>query len=332
MLIAKRSVCGKPGAALRALALAVVAIVGLAASVPAAAGVPPLVDVPWLQTHLRDPGLVVLDTRYGADGAGAAAFAAAHIPGSIHSDYDRAGWRVARNGVPFMVPTAAELERLIGDLGIDETSHVVVVPAGRSVFDFGGAARVYWTLKYVGVKKVSILNGGVAAWVAAGLPVERGVKTPSPTIFSATIDASLVIDAAGVEAIANAGGATLIDARPPSFFLGKEKASVAAAYGRLPGAINVDSSVFFDPATFKLKPPAELAKAAAAIPQGPVVSYCNTGHWAATDWFVLHELLGRKDVRMFPGSMVEWASKPERPIESSRTKWDDLKRKLGFGS
>ena len=68
------------------------------------------------------------------------------------------------------------------------------------------------------------------------------------------------------------------------------------------------------------------------VPAGAVVSYCNTGHWAATDWFVLHELLGRKDARLYAGSMVEWTSNASRPIESARTKWDDLKKKLGLGS
>ena len=101
---------------------------------------------------------------------------AAHIPGSVHSDYDKAGWRVTRNNVPFMVPTAPELEKLIGDLGIDENSHVVVVPAGVNVLDFGSAARAYWTLKYVGVKNVSILDGGIAAWRQAGLPIESGLN------------------------------------------------------------------------------------------------------------------------------------------------------------
>ncbi len=318
---------------LRRLALGLFAALSIGMALPAtAADVPPLVTVTWLNSHLRDPGLVVLDTRYGAGDAGAAAFAAAHIPGSVHSDYDKGGWRVARDGVPFMVPTLAELERLIGDLGIDETSHVVVVPAGETVLDFGAAARVYWTLKYAGVKKLSILDGGFAAWTAAGLPVERGVKRPSPAIFTATIDPSLAIDAAGVEQITKAGGATLVDARPASFFLGKQKAPAAAAYGRLPGAVNVDSGAFFDAQTKKLKPQAELVKAAAAIPEGPAVSYCNTGHWAATDWFVLQELLGRKDVRLFPGSMVEWSSNASRPVESSRTKWDDLKKTLGLGT
>lgn len=63
-----------------------------------------------------------------------------------------------------------------------------------------------------------------------------------------------------------------------------------------------------------------------------MIAYCNTGHWAATDWFVLHELLGRKDVSLYDGSMVEWSANASRPIASSRTKWDDVKKALGFGS
>ena len=75
-----------------------------------------------------------------------------------------------------------------------------------------------------------------------------------------------------------------------------------------------------------------VAKAAAHVPAGPAVAYCNTGHWAATDWFVMHELLGRTNARLYAGSMVEWTSDPHRPVESARTKWDDLKKKLGLGS
>ncbi|HEY3224384.1 MAG TPA: hypothetical protein VGJ76_11510 [Pseudolabrys sp.] len=96
--------------------------------------------------------------------------------------------------------------------------------------------------------------------------------------------------------------------------------------------MNIDSARFYDSQTNRLKPKAELASIANGVPPGPAVSYCNTGHWAATDWFVLHELLERKDTRLYAGSMVEWTSKANRPVESSRTKWDDLKKVLGLGS
>ena len=315
----------------RAAALATLVSLG-ATFTASAAGAPPLVSVEWLKDHRQNQNLVVLDIRSAIDGGGAKAYAEAHIPGSVHSDYDKAGWRVTRNNVPFMLPTVAELEKLIGDLGIDEDSHVVVVPAGVSYTDFGSAARSYWTLKLVGVKNVSILDGGVAAWKAAGLPVESGVKKPSPTIFTATLDNSLLAQSADVVKANGSNRVTLLDARPASFFTGKEKAPAAQAYGHIPGALNLDSAAFYDAKSNRLKPAAELAALAAQVPAGPVVSYCNTGHWAATDWFVLHELLGRKDVSLYDGSIVEWTADATRPVESARTKWDDLKKALGLGS
>ena len=302
------------------------------AGVHAASLAEPLVTPAWLNSHRADSNLVVLDIRSAIDGSKPGAFEQGHIPGSVHSDYDKGGWRVTRNNVPFMVPTTAELEKLIGELGIDENSHVVVVPAGVSVLDFGAAARTYWTLKYVGVAKVSILDGGLAAWKAAGHALETGAQAPSPAIFTATINKRILAEVSEVEKLQASGKATLVDARPVSFFLGKVKAPASQAYGHIPGALNIDSAAYYDPATNRLKPKAELAAISAHVPTDAVVSYCNTGHWAATDWFVLHELLGREHARLYAGSMVEWTSNAGRPIESSRTKWDDLKKKLGLGS
>ena len=309
--------------------LAAAAAISFALAFPGHAGtVTPLVSSGWLKQHAGDADLLVLDVRLGAE-----TFAQGHIPGAVHSDYDKAGWRVTRNGVPFMLPTIAELEKLIGETGIDEDTHVVVVPAGAAFTDFGAAARVYWTLKVAGVAKVSILDGGYAGWAAGHNPIDTGAVKPSPKIFTATIDKSLFADAREVEAIEQKGGATLVDARPASFFSGKQKAPAAQAYGHIPGAVNLDSATFYDATTNRLKPQAELAAlAATAVPVGPTVTYCNTGHWASTDWFVLSEILGRKDVKLYYGSMVDWTADASRPLVSARTKWDDLKKKLGFGS
>jgi thiosulfate/3-mercaptopyruvate sulfurtransferase len=313
--------------------LALIAAAAFSGALVGSAGASdPLVSVGWLKAHGADNNVIVLDIRSAIDGGGAKAYVEAHIPGSVHSDYDKGGWRVTRNNVPFMVPTTPELEKLIGELGIDETTHVVVVPAGVSPLDFGSAARTYWTLKYAGVSDVSILDGGVAAWKAAGYPTESGMRRPAPAIFTAKIDRSILIEAPEVEALEQKGGAHFVDARPASFFLGKEKAPASKAYGRLPGAQNIDSAKFYDSSVNRLKPKDELAAIAKAVPDGEVVAYCNTGHWAATDWFVLHELLGRKEAKLYAGSMVEWTSNPSRPIASDRTKWDDLKKVFGLGS
>src|ERR1043165_1939485 len=187
-------------ALLRPLALAI--LVALAFALPARAeGVAPLVSTGWLKQHLTDPDVFVLDIRSAIDGGGSEAYQKGHIPGAIHSDYDTPAWRVTRGGVPFMLPTLAELEKLIGETGIDEDTHVVVVPAGVHYTYFGSAARTYWTLKVAGVSKVSILDGGYAAWAAERNAVGAGAGKPSPKIFTATLDKSMFVDAREVEAI-----------------------------------------------------------------------------------------------------------------------------------
>jgi thiosulfate/3-mercaptopyruvate sulfurtransferase len=307
--------------------------VALACVTATAAGVvEPLVTPQWLKAHLTDPHILVLDIRSAFDGGGAAAFDKGHIPGAVHSDYDKAGWRVTRNGVPFMLPTLPQLEKLIGETGIDEDDHVVIVPAGVHATDFGAAARVYWTLKIAGHPAVSILDGGFAAWQGASYPIEAGTKPIPPKIFTAKLNPRLLAEIAEVEAAEKSGNATLLDARPASFFIGRQRAPAAKAYGHIPGAVNLDSATFYDPVTNRLRPKTELAAIAATLPAGPVISYCNTGHWAATNWFVLSELLGKTDVTLYDGSMVEWTANPRRPVVSARTRWDDVKKALGFGS
>lgn len=313
--------------------MAVAAAFALTSVTPtqAAGATMPLVSVDWLKAHRTDADLVVLDIRSAIDGGGSEAYAKAHIPGAVHSDYDKAGWRVTRNGIPFSLPSTAELEKLIGELGIDEDSRVVVVPAGVSANDFAAAARVYWTLRVAGLTQVSILDGGFAAWTSdRANSVESGTNPPSPKIYTATIDHSIIAATPDVEQAERDNGAALVDARPASFFLGRDKAAQVQAYGHIDHAINIDHASFYDPASNRLRPKNELAEIAARVPAGPAITYCNTGHWAATDWFVLSELLGRQ-ARLYDGSMVAWSADAHRPVVSSRTKWDDLKRALGLG-
>ena len=311
-----------PGAVRR---LAVAAAFAAVAASPAAAA-DPLVSAEWLNSHRAD--VVVIDVRPKDEGADS--YAAGHIPGAISGDFDKAGWRVTRDGVPLSVPTKEQLEKLIGGLGVSNDSHVVVVPAGENVIDFGAGARVFWTLKYSGVKEVSLLDGGFKAWKDAKLPVDTGVVAPAPKTFAVNFDDRLRVELKEVEQLQSKGGATFVDARPPAQFSGKVKTKTVQSYGHLPGAVNIDSTVYFDNATHRLKPKAELASLSAHV-TGPAVSYCNTGHLASTDWFVLNEVLGRKDTRLYAGSMTEWTRDASRPVESSRTKLDDIKEKLGLG-
>ena len=190
------------------------------------------------------------------------------------------------------------------------------------------------TIEIVGGRfaQVSILDGGFAAWAAQPAnPVEHGAHAPSPKIFTASIDRNLVAATSDVE-LARDHGAALVDARPATFFLGRDKAPQVALYGHIARAINLDHASFYDAAANRLRPAADLARIAAQVPAGPAIMYCNTGHWAATDWFVLSEILGRKDARLYDGSMAAWTADTSRPVVSSRTKWDDLKKALGLGT
>jgi thiosulfate/3-mercaptopyruvate sulfurtransferase len=304
---------------------AVAAAFAAVAASPAAAA-DPLVSVDWLNSHKA--GIVVIDVRHKDEGVNS--YAAGHIPGAISADFETAGWRVTRDGVPLSVPAKEQLEKLIGGLGISNDSRVVVVPAGENVQDFGAGARVLWTLKYSGVKEVSLLDGGFKAWKDAKLPVDTGIVEPKPATFAANFNDRLRVELAEVEKLQKDGGATFVDARPPAQFSGKVKTKTVEAYGHLPGALNIDSTVYFDNETHRLKPKAELASLSSQV-KGPAVSYCNTGHLASTDWFVLHEVLGKADTRLYAGSMTEWTRDASRPVESSRTKLDDLNAKLGFG-
>src|SRR5215813_11220 len=122
----------------------------------------PLVSAQWLAAQSRD-GLCVLDIRSAVDGGGAAAYEAAHVPGAVHTDYVKDGWRATKGMATGLLPDSAHLSQLFARCGIEPAGHVVIVGAGTSPGDFSAAARVYWTLKIAGHQQLSLLDGGMAA-------------------------------------------------------------------------------------------------------------------------------------------------------------------------
>lgn len=276
----------------------------------------PLQSADWLNGHLGHPDLLVLDIRSVIDGGGLQAYERAHIPGACYSDYTKDGWRATSGKATGLLPEAAALQRLFARFGLRPEHYVVVVSAGVGAGDFSAAARVYWTLKVAGHRRVSILDGGMAAWqsdvsrpLEAG-PPRRPADAPAYPLGSA---APLRSDLAAVEQAVARRNAVLLDSRALSFFEGQDKSPQALRPGRLPGAMHLDHVAAFDPQTRQLRPLAELRALFAPASGRPVVHYCNTGHQAATTWFILSELLEQPGNTLYDGSMSEWTESPERP-------------------
>ncbi len=283
-----------------------------------AASAAPLVDAAWLEANLKTPNLVVLDIRNSIDGGSREVFEAGHIPGAVYSNYGTGGWRTAKNGVPGMLPPVADLEKLIGGLGIGNASHVVIVPGGVSALDYGSATRVYWTFKVLGHDAVSILDGGYKGWTAdPARAIEKGADSPQAVAFKADFRPELLASKDDVKKALD-GSAALVDNRPAEQFAGKAKTDVVARAGTIPGAVSIPQDEFFDAPTGRfagLGRLAELWKTKKVSGETEQITFCNTGHWASLGWFASHELLGNTKTRLYDGSMSEWAGQADLPVE-----------------
>ena len=287
----------------------------------------PLVTVEWLSTKLNDENIKILDIRNKIDKGGIEIFLKGHIPGSVHSDYIKDGWRVKKDKVVGLLPSEKQYLNLIEKIGINNNDHVIIVPAGVSSTDFGSAARVYWTLKIYGHENLSILDGGYAEWKSKfpNLIETNNYIKPNKSKYITKYNSSIYISSNEVLDEINNGKSLLIDARTQLQWRGKEKHPASIKAGRLPKSILMPQDENYNIETNKLRDISELKHIYKDIGEIPVVSYCNTGHWAATNWFVLSEILGKKNIKLYDGSMVEWSRNPNLPIVTNIKKIDDFK-------
>lgn len=285
-----------------------------------AADATPLVSTDWLNDNLDNPDVLVLDIRSPLAKSGQEDYLKAHIPGAVWSEYP-GYWRTTRGEVSGVLPSVEKMEASLSDLGVHEDRTVIIVPAGVSDLDFGAATRIYWTFKYLGHDKVAILDGGHAAWVNAGYQLDAGNVEPEGDMFVAEVRDELLVSTDDVASLLGQE-AVLLDSRPQNQFDGQEKHEDATRFGHLPGAVHFDQAQLYDPQTNKLKSEDELKKLTGTLAShgsAPVIAYCNTGHWAATNWFVLSELLGRTDVTVYDESLVGWSRQTDLPLSSPAT-------------
>ena len=262
----------------------------------------PLIDPAGLNALLGTDNLQIVDIRLAE---GKDSYATGHVTGAVNAPY---GLFRGPEDNPGRVPEIAELTQVVRSLGLSPDQSLVVTYQGSSITDFGAAARVYWTFKSLGFEDLAILNGGLEAWSEAGLqlssepvaPVASSIDVSWNAAWTATTEDVLTVLAGDTEA-------RLVDARPEEFWKGNAAHPAAARPGTLPQSEYFVHSSWFNAGSAAIDGPAAADLARNAGLEGALVSFCNTGHWAATNWFAMSELAGL-DAKLYPESMVGWSN------------------------
>ncbi len=266
---------------------------------------PLLVEPEQLEAHLDDSDIRVIDLSPGE------LFSQHHVPGAAHLPY---GELVSsRPPVAGLLPEHDLLERVLTAAGIGPQTHVVALDAEGG----GAAGRLLWTLEVHGHSAVSILNGGLHAWVGEGFPTESGASVaPTPSALQLPAPQAHIADAEYIMRQLDTTGFIALDARSAEEYNGT---SVRAARGgHIPGAVHYEWTRGMDRAhNLRLRPLDELRAELAALgitPEREIVTYCHTHHRSAFSYAMLR-ILGFERVRGYPGSWSDWGNRSDTPIE-----------------
>lgn len=294
----------------------------------------PLVETAWLETHLSDDDLCIVDARWRGDGTSQELYQRGHLPGAVHLDWHRdLSWTDER-GVPDLLLPSEQFAAKMEAVGIGDQTQVVAY----AETDHSGAARLWWALRFYGHEQVAVLNGGWTKWVAEGRPVSTARAHPVPTRFSPRPQAHWLATAAEIErALSEPGTMTrLLDTRPPEQYAGQAiwtpqgslwfppgQDWLELADGRLmrgghiPGAIHMPAKRMLDSTNWTYRSSEtlhELAQAMGLEPAHQIITYCGVGISASLALFALY-LAGYRHLALYDASWEEWGTDPTRPVE-----------------
>lgn len=286
----------------------------------------PLVETDWLAKNTKD--VVILDVRANLKSfTGKPVWktdkktkkkklvkVAGHIPGAALVDYGklRANKKIGGNTVTKMVVEKGVFEKLMQDVGLNKDSTVVIVSEGNNNLDMTMATRLYWQMKYFGHDNMAILNGGLGQWITDGRKVSSSATKVKKGNWQATAERKEILATSeDVAAAVKNKSAQLMDTRPISLYLGTwRKKSYVYGDGHIPGAKNFPNELLTMPstpakfvATNQLK---SMVEQMGLDTKANTITYCNSGHLATGSWFVMSELLGNKQAKMYDGSMHQW--------------------------
>ena len=210
------------------------------------------------------------------------------------------------------LPGEDRLTELFSRIGLETDRHVVAID------DEGGgwAGRLLWTLDVLGHQHYSLLNGGVLAWAAAGLPLESGMPEAEARPWQARIDRTPIASKAQVLAGLDDPQSIVWDARSAEEYHGLR--ATARRNGHIPGAVNLDWLELIDRHNdYRLKPLPELRarlEALGIVAGRKIITHCHTHHRSGLTWFA-GKALGL-DIRAYDGSWSEWGNADDTPVES----------------
>jgi thiosulfate/3-mercaptopyruvate sulfurtransferase len=272
-----------------------------------------LVDLDALRHHLDDPAWLVVDCRHSLQdfALGRRLYGESHVPGAFFADVERdlSGVKTGTNG-RHPLPDPAVFASFLEGLGARDETQIVAYDAGGDMF----AARLWFLCRWIGHDSAAVLDGGFAAWTAAGHPVttqlphrrERGSLT-------LRLRPELVVDAAFVHMHINDPSICIVDARAADRFAGFNETMDPVA-GHIPGARNRPFKENFA-ADLRWKSPESLREAFAEFGSPErVVHQCGSGVSAAANHLAM-EHAGLRGSRVYAGSWSEWISDPARPVE-----------------
>jgi thiosulfate/3-mercaptopyruvate sulfurtransferase len=278
-----------------------------------------LVETEWLQHHLHDPAIAVLDctTHLVPDPhvtyhvvPGRADFEKAHIPGAQFVDL-QADLSDPDHEFRFMLPKPEAFAAAMGRFGVGDDTRVVLY----STANIWWATRVWWLLRVFGHDNAAVLNGGFQAWSREARPVESGAAAARPAArFTARQPRPLMADRTDVLAALGDRAVCTMNALQPAQHAGTGGNSYGRA-GHIAGSINLPAAHLLDPDTNRFLPAAELRAKFDAVGamDRKVITYCGGGIAASADALAL-VMLGHQDVKLYDASLSEWAKDPSLPM------------------